>query len=194
MVINKKDVYEVRMHGRAGQGAKSASQMLAEAAFKQGKWIQAFPEYGSERRGAPTVSYTRISDKTLRTHEPIVNPDVVLVFDMGLTRSVPVTSGLNEEAGILIVNTNQSPETIREITNFKGKIFTVDATGISLELMKIDAPNVPMLGTLVKATEIVTLEALEEVIKDHFLEKIGKEKVDKNIQGLHIGYEEAKNG
>ena len=194
MVINKKDVYEVRMHGRAGQGAKSASQMLAEAAFKQGKWIQAFPEYGSERRGAPTVSYTRISDKTLRTHEPIVNPDVVLVFDMGLTRSVPVTSGLNEEAGILIVNTNQSPETIREITNFKGKIFTVDATGISLELMKIDAPNVPLLGTLVKATEIVTLEALEEVIKDHFLEKIGKEKVDKNIQGLHRGYEEAKNG
>jgi pyruvate ferredoxin oxidoreductase gamma subunit len=194
MVINKKDVYEVRMHGRAGQGAKSASQMLAEAAFKQGKWIQAFPEYGSERRGAPTVSYTRISDKTLRTHEPIVNPDVVLVFDMGLTRSVPVTSGLNEEAGILIVNTNQSPETIREITNFKGKIFTVDATGISLELMKIDAPNVPLLGTLVKATEIVNLEALEEVIKDHFLEKIGKEKVDKNIQGLHRGYEEAKNG
>jgi len=194
MVINKKDVYEVRMHGRAGQGAKSASQMLAEAAFKQGKWIQAFPEYGSERRGAPTVSYTRISDKTLRTHEPIVNPDVVLVFDMGLTRSVPVTSGLNEEAGILIVNTNQSPETIREITNFKGRIFTVDATGISLELMKIDAPNVPLLGTLVKATEIVTLEALEEVIKDHFLEKIGKEKVDKNIQGLHRGYEEAKNG
>ncbi|MGC8757039.1 MAG: 2-oxoacid:acceptor oxidoreductase family protein [Caldisericaceae bacterium] len=194
MVITKKDVYEIRMHGRAGQGAKSASQMLAEAAFKQGKWIQAFPEYGSERRGAPTVSYTRISDKTLRTHEPIVNPDVVLVFDLGLARTIPVTAGLDETSGILIVNTNQNPEEMRKITGFKGKIFTVDATGISLDLMKIDAPNVPMLGTLVKATEIVTLEALSDVIRDHFLEKIGKEKVDKNIEGLKRGYEEAKNG
>ncbi|MGC8721249.1 MAG: 2-oxoacid:acceptor oxidoreductase family protein [Caldisericaceae bacterium] len=194
MVITKKDVYEIRMHGRAGQGAKSASQMLAEAAFKQGKWIQAFPEYGSERRGAPTVSYTRISDKTLRTHEPIVNPDVVLVFDLGLARTIPVTAGLDETVGILIVNTNQNPEEMRKITGFKGKIFTVDATGISLDLMKIDAPNVPMLGTLVKATEIVTLEALSDVIRDHFLEKIGKEKVDKNIEGLKRGYEEAKNG
>ncbi len=192
--LTKKDVYEVRMHGRAGQGAKSGSQMLAEAAFKQGKWIQAFPEYGSERRGAPTVSYTRISDRVLRTHEPIVNPDVVIVFDIGLARSIPVTAGLNEETGILIVNTPQSPEAIRKITGFKGKIFTIDATGISLDLMKIDAPNVPILGTLVKATEIVTFGAIEEVIKDHFLEKIGKEKVDKNIQGLHRGYEEAKNG
>jgi pyruvate ferredoxin oxidoreductase gamma subunit len=194
MIITKKDVYEVRMHGRAGQGAKSGSQMLAEAAFKQGKWIQAFPEYGSERRGAPTVSYTRISDKVLRTHEPIVNPDVVLVFDMGLARSIPVTAGLSEETGILIVNTNKSPDVIREITGFKGKVYVIDATGISLDLMKMDAPNVPMLGTLVKATEIVTLEAIEEVIKDNFLDKIGKEKVDKNIEGLHRGYEEAKNG
>ncbi|MGB9694657.1 MAG: 2-oxoacid:acceptor oxidoreductase family protein, partial [Caldisericaceae bacterium] len=92
------------------------------------------------------------------------------------------------------VNTNQNPEEMRKITGFKGKIFTVDATGISLDLMKIDAPNVPMLGTLVKATEIVTLEALSDVIRDHFLEKIGKEKVDKNIEGLKRGYEEAKNG
>jgi len=194
VVQTKKGVYEVRFHGRAGQGAKSGSQMLALAAFKEGKSIQAFPEYGSERRGAPTVAYTRISNKVIRTHEPIVEPDAVLVFDFGLAKSVPVTGGLDKENGVLIVNTTKSPEEIRELTGFKGKIYTVDATGISLELLKMDAPNVPMLGALVKATGIVKLETLEEVIKEEFLDKIGQEKVEKNIVGLRRGYEEAKNG
>lgn len=194
MTAATRGLFEVRMHGRAGQGAKSGSQMLAEAAFKQGKWIQAFPEYGSERRGAPTVSYTRISDKALRTHEPITNPDAVMVFDMGLIRAVPVTAGLNEEVGILIVNTTKSVEEIRQIIGFKGKIYVIDATGISLDLLKIDAPNVPMLGALVKAANIVPLEAVEEIIKETFLEKIGMEKVEKNIRGLHRGYEEVRNG
>jgi len=194
MTVATRGLFEVRMHGRAGQGAKSGSQMLAEAAFKQGKWIQAFPEYGSERRGAPTVSYTRISDKALRTHEPITNPDAVMVFDMGLIRAVPVTAGLNEEAGILIVNTTKSVEEIRQIIGFKGKIYVIDATSISLDLLKIDAPNVPMLGALIKATDIVPIKAVEEIIKETFLEKIGMEKVEKNIRGLHRGYEEAKNG
>lgn len=193
-VKTKKDLYEVRFHGRAGQGAKSGSQMLALAAFKEGKSIQAFPEYGSERRGAPTVAYTRISNKEIRTHEPIVNPDAVLVFDFGLAKNIPVTAGLDEENGVLIVNTTKTPEEIREITGFKGKIYTIDATGISLELLKIDAPNVPMLGTLVKATSIVKLETLEEVIREEFLDKLGEEKVQKNIIGLKRGYEEAKNG
>jgi len=194
MTVATRGLFEVRMHGRAGQGAKSGSQMLAEAAFKQGKWIQAFPEYGSERRGAPTVSYTRISDKALRTHEPITNPDAVMVFDMGLIRAVPVTAGLNEEAGILIVNTTKSVEEIRQIIGFKGKIYVIDATSISLDLLKIDAPNVPMLGALIKATDIVPIKAVEEIIKETFLEKIGMEKVEKNIRGLHRGYEEVKNG
>jgi len=194
MTVATKELFEVRMHGRAGQGAKSGSQMLAEAAFKQGKWIQAFPEYGSERRGAPTVSYTRISNKALRTHEPITNPDAVMVFDMGLTRAVPVTAGLNEETGILIVNTTKPVEEIRKMTGFKGKVYVVDATGISLNLLKIDAPNVPMLGALIKATDIVPIQAVEGIIKETFLERIGMDKVEKNIQGLHRGYEEAKNG
>ena len=185
-----KEVYEVRMHARAGQGAKSGSQLLAEAAFKEGKWIQSFPEYGSERRGAPTVSYTRISNKRLRTHEPIVNPDAVLVFDPGLARTIDVTSGLSEENGVLIVNTTDSVEEVKKQTGFNGKIYTLDATGISLDLLHIDAPNVPMLGALIKVTGIVKLESLEEVIKEHFLEKLGEEKVNKNIEGLKRAYEE----
>jgi pyruvate ferredoxin oxidoreductase gamma subunit len=193
-VQTKKGVYEVRFHGRAGQGTKSGSQMLAVAAFKEGKSIQAFPEYGSERRGAPTVAYTRISDRDIRTHEPIVEPDAVLVFDIGLAKNIPVTAGLHDETGVLIVNTTKTPEEIRQITGFKGNIYTVDATGISLELLNIDAPNVPMLGALVKATDIVKMETLEEVIKEEFLEKLGQSGVDKNITGLKRGYEEVKNG
>ncbi len=185
-----KDMYEVRMHARAGQGAKSGSQLLAESAFKEGKWIQSFPEYGSERRGAPTVSYTRISDKRLRTHEPIVNPDTVLVFDQGLARTIDVTGGLSAETGILIVNTTETAETVKKMTGFNGKIYTLDATSISLGLLGIDAPNVPMLGALIKVTEIVKLESLEEVVKEHFLEKLGEEKVAKNLEGLKKAYEE----
>lgn len=194
MALSTKTMFEVRMHGRAGQGAKSASQLLAEAAFKLGKWIQAFPEYGSERRGAPTVSYTRISEKPVRTHEPIVNPDAVVVFDAGLIRSIPVTAGLNNESGVLVVNTQKAPEDIRQITKFDGKIFVVDATGISLELLGIDAPNAPLLGALVKATNIVPLDAVEEVIKEMFLQKIGPEKTEKNLISLRRGFEEVKNG
>ena len=185
-----KNMYEVRMHARAGQGAKSGSQLLAEAAFKEGKWIQSFPEYGSERRGAPTVSYTRISDKRLRTHEPIVNPNAVLVFDPGIARTVDVIHGLSEKDGILIVNTTEPVESVKKESGFNGKTYALDATGISLGLLGIDAPNVPMLGALLKVTSIVKLESLEEVIKEHFLEKLGEEKVGKNLEGLRKAYEE----
>lgn len=184
-----KDVYEVRMHARAGQGAKTGSQILAEAAFKEGKWVQAFPEYGSERRGAPTVSYTRISDKTLRTHEPILYPDAVLVFDVGIAKSVTVTSGLSDE-GILIFNTKNSTDDIQKLTGFKGKIFTIDATGIALETIGIDAPNVPMLGALTKVSNIVNLESIESIIRDYFMAKLGEEKVLKNLEGLKRAYNE----
>lgn len=184
-----KDVYEVRMHARAGQGAKTGSQLLAEAAFKEGKWIQAFPEYGSERRGAPTVSYTRISNSVLRTHEPILYPDAVLVFDEGIAKSIPVAKGLLND-GILIINTTTSKEEMIKLTKFNGNIFTFDATGIALKTVGIDASNIPMIGALLKVSNIVKIESLEEVIKEHFLKKLGEEKVKKNIEGLRIAYEE----
>jgi len=186
-----KEVFEVRIHGRAGQGAKSGGQILALAAFKEGKTIHAFPEYGSERRGAPTVAYTRISEKEIRSHEPIVNPDVVIVLDDTLLYTIPVTKGLSDE-GVLIVNTVKSPEEVRRITKFKGKIFTVDASGISINNIGRDAPNVPSLGVLVKSYPLVKLESLELAIREIFEKKIGKEKVEANIKALREGYKEAK--
>jgi len=184
-----KEVYEVRMHARAGQGAKTGSQLLAEAAFKEGKWIQAFPEYGSERRGAPTVSYTRISDKVLRTHEPILYPDAVLVFDVGIAKSVSVASGLSSD-GILIFNTTCFSDSISKLTDFKGKIYTIDATGIALSTIGIDAPNVPMLGALIRLSNIVKIGSLEHVIEEYFLSKVGEEKVKKNLEGLRKAFNE----
>lgn len=183
------DVYEVRMHGRAGQGAKSGAQLLAEAAFLEGKYIQSFPEYGSERRGAPTVAYTKIAERVLRSHEPVLNPDAVLVLDFGIMRSIPVALGLGKD-GILIVNSKVCGREIQQRAGFDGPTYGVDATGISLELLDMDTPNVPMLGALVKLTGIVKMESLESVLREYFLSKIGAEKVQKNITMLHRGFDE----
>ena len=114
-----KDILEIRIHGRGGQGAKTASQFIAEAALGEGKNIQAFPEYGPERAGAPMKAYTRISDKQITTYAPVVNPDVVIVIDPTLVKSANVTEGLTDD-GILIVNTPKSAEELKKETGFKG--------------------------------------------------------------------------
>jgi pyruvate ferredoxin oxidoreductase gamma subunit len=185
---------EIRWHGRGGQGAKTASQFLAEAALEAGKHIQAFPEYGPERAGAPIRSYTRIDDKPIRLHSPITNPQKVVVIDPTLLDSIDVTEGLGED-GVLIVNSNSSPKQIREKTGFtSGKVATVDATRISLETLGIPMPNTPMLGALLKIEEIVTMEALVNQVNHKFLKKIGEEKTNANIAGIKRAYEEVKIG
>lgn len=185
------DLFEVRIHGRAGQGAKTGGQILAYAAFFEGKTVQAFPEYGSERRGAPTVAYTRISTKEIRTHEPILEPDAVIVLDETYIYTLPVTKGL-KESGILIVNTTKTPEEVKKATKFNGKVFTVDATGISLSTVGRDAPNIPTLGALVKISQILSLDSLKKAIEEMFLEKLGENLTKKNIDALMKGYEEVK--
>ncbi|MCX8095466.1 MAG: 2-oxoacid:acceptor oxidoreductase family protein [Caldisericia bacterium] len=185
------DLFEVRIHGRAGQGAKTGGQILAYAAFFEGKTVQAFPEYGSERRGAPTVAYTRISTKEIRTHEPILEPDAVIVLDETYIYTLPVTKGLKEN-GVLIVNTIKSAEEVKKVTKFNGKVFTVDATGISLSTVGRDAPNIPTLGALVKVSNILSLDSLKKAIEEMFLEKLGENLTKKNIDALKRGYEEVK--
>jgi pyruvate ferredoxin oxidoreductase gamma subunit len=183
---------EIRWHGRGGQGAKTASQFLAEAALDAGKHIQAFPEYGPERAGAPIRSYTRIDDKPIRLHSPIANPQTVVVIDPTLFDSIDVTEGLGDN-GVLIVNSHNSPEEIRKKTKFKkGKVATVDATKISLETLGVPMPNTPMLGALLKIKEVVTMDALINQVKHKFLKKIGEEKTNANIAGIKRAYEEVK--
>jgi len=183
-----KGIFEIRIHGRGGQGAKTASQFIAEAGMDKGKYIQAFPEYGPERAGAPMVAYTRISDNPITTYAPIVNPDVVMVIDPTLIGPVDVTVGLTKD-GKLIVNTNESAEDIRKKTSFKGKIYCVDATKISIDTVGKNLPNTPMLGALIKATGVIELNVITESIKHKFLKKLGEEMTNKTIEGVKRAYD-----
>lgn len=189
-----KNLTEIRFHGRGGQGAKTASQFLAEAALDKGKYIQAFPEYGPERAGAPMRAYTRISDQPINIHSGVTSPEIVVVIDPTLLDTVDVTEGLGEE-GILVVNTSQKPEAIRKKTKFtKGKVYTVDATKIALDTIGLPLPNTSMLGALVKATGLVDIKDIEEKIKDKFLKKIGEQKTQGNIESVTRAYNEVEEG
>jgi len=184
-----KELLEIRIHGRGGQGAKTASQFIVEAALDQGKYIKAFPEYGPERRGAPVTAFARISDKPIHSYAPITNPDIVLVIDDTLIGVVDVTEGLSNK-GILIVNSDQTLDKIKQKTKFNGKVHIVDASKISIELLGKNLPNIPMLGALVKVIDVISIDSLKNKINEKFLKKIGEEKTKLTVQSLIKGYEE----
>lgn len=190
----EKSILEIRWHGRGGQGAKTAAQLLAETALEEGKCIQAFPEYGPERAGAPIKAFTRISEKPITLHCGVSNPQIVVVVDATLLDSVNVLDGLSED-GFFLLNTNQSPQQVREKLNFhKGKVCTVDATKIALDTLRMPLPNTPMLGALIKVAGIVSLDNIEKKIRKKFLKKIGEEKTKGNIDGLRKAFEEVRLG
>jgi len=183
---------EIRWHGRGGQGAKTAALLLAEAAMDAGKYIQAFPEYGPERAGAPMKSYTRISDDRIDVHCGVTNPDIVVVIDPTLLKSVDVLEGLSKD-GILLVNTEKSPAEVRAQINMKdGKVFTVDASKIALETLGKPLPNTPMIGALVGATRIIETKALEDKLHHKFFKKLGQKGVDANINAVKRAVTEVK--
>lgn len=192
--MSTQDNVEIRWHGRGGQGAKTAAQFLAEAALESGKFIQAFPEYGPERAGAPIRAFTRIDAEPIRVHAPVTNPGLVVVIDPTLLETADVTEGLPEN-GILLVNSSEDPQALKEKLHFhKGTVATVDATKISLDTLGVPMPNTPMLGALVKVRPIVPIDALVERVKKKFLKKIGEEKTNANIAGIKRAYEETKVG
>jgi len=178
---------EIRFHGRGGQGAKTAADLLARSAILDEKYIRAFPEYGPERAGAPVKTFVRISDERIRTFAPITKPDIVIVLDDTLLDSVDVTQGL-KKTGLLLINSNKKPQHIKKKTKFQGKIHCIDASKISIKQIKINLPNIPMLGALVRLTKIVSLKNLMSVINYKFRKKIGKQKTASNIEGLKEAY------
>ncbi len=185
---------EIRWHGRGGQGAKTAALLFGEAALSLGKNIQAFPEYGPERMGAPVASFNRLSDKPITVHCGITNPSIVLVLDPTLMDSVDVTAGLPED-GLLVVNTTLPPQEIRKQLNLKGrKVFTVDASGISIETIGREIPNTPMLGALIKVSNLLAFDAvikdLEVKLKKKFATK--PEIVKGNLDAVRRAYQEVK--
>ena len=148
-------VVEIRWHARGGQGAKTASELLAEAAFNTGKYVQGFPEYGPERMGAPITAYNRISDEKIRIHSNIYEPDYVVVVDETLIDVVDVTAGL-KDSGAIVVNTSKPLEEIKAaLGDYKGKVCTIDARVISEECLGRYFPNTPMLAAIVKVSGIM---------------------------------------
>ena len=165
---------EIRWHGRGGQGAITASKLLASAVGEMGYYVQAFPEYGAERMGAPVQSFNRISKEPIKLHCQIKNPDFVLVLDETLIKSIDVTEGI-KEGGIIIINTPKYPKEVRKMMNIDNgniKVYTVDATKISIDAIGRPIPNTPIIGALVKLIEFLELESLIKVIKDNFIKKV----------------------
>ena len=176
---------EIRFHGRGGQGAVTAANILAEAAFLEGKYVQAFPFFGVERRGAPVTAFTRIDEKPIRIKTQIYEPDVVVVLDPSLLDTVDVTAGL-KEGGMVIINTEKTKEEVLEKLKKKpAKLALVDATTIALEILGLPITNTSILGAVAKATGLVKVESVEEAIKDTFSGELG----EKNAKAAREAFE-----
>ena len=187
-------VVEIRWHGRGGQGAKTASLLLADAAFNTGKYIQGFPEYGPERMGAPITAYNRISDERLSIHSNIYEPDYVVVVDDTLLSSVDVTAGLKAD-GAIIVNTTKSLEEVKTyLKGYAGKVCTIDARTISIETLGKYFPNTPMLGAVVKVSKVIDEKIFLHDMVESFKHKFAKkpEVVEGNIKSLERSMQEVK--
>ena len=179
---------EFRWHGRGGQGAWTASELLARAAINEGKYIQSFPEFGPERMGAPVKAYTRISDDPIRLHCAVYNPNLAIVMDPTLLATVPVTEGLDEK-GILIVNTPKEPKEMKEeLKMTKGTLWTVPATDIAMRILGRLITNTAMLGAVARATEAVKMESIEKAVKERFPGSLA----EKNMGVIKEAYKEAK--
>jgi len=178
---------EVRWHGRGGQGIVTVSRLLAYAALLDGKHVQAFPEFGPERRGAPVTGYTRISDEPISIHSHIYNPNIVVIVDPTLIGTVDVTGGLVED-GTIVANTEKNVSELKQsIKAERNKVYTVNAVRIALDVLGRPIYNTAMLGALVKASPLVTMDSLEKVVKERFPGAVG----EKNITVIKRAYEEA---
>jgi pyruvate ferredoxin oxidoreductase gamma subunit len=184
-LVNPGKMIEIRWHGRGGQGAVTSAEILAEAAISEGKYAQAFPSFGPERRGAPVLAFVRISDdQPIRIRSSITEPDVVVVLDPGLLRIVNVASGL-KPGGVVIVNTIKNAAQIQKEFNINATVATVGATKIAMEILGVPITNTTMIGSVVRVTEAVKQESLNEPINKRFGRLAGK-----NIDAMKRAYAE----
>jgi pyruvate ferredoxin oxidoreductase gamma subunit len=189
-----KDIVEIRWHGRGGQGAKTASLLLADAAFNTGKYVQGFPEYGPERMGAPITAYNRISSERCTVHSNIYDPDYVVVVDESLIQAVDVTAGLKEN-GAIVINSGADPEELRPmLKGYKGRVCTIDANRISEEELGKVFPNTPMLAAIVKVSGVVDAEEFVKDMEASFKHKFASKPqvIDGNMRALKRSMEEVK--
>lgn len=187
-----KDIFEIIFHARGGQGAKTAAEIIAQAAVNEGKFVQAFPQFGPERSGAPTKTFVRISNHEIRTHEPITDPDIVVILDETILDSEDVTTNLDKNEALIVATKKTALEISQKLSmraKFEGKIYPIDANGISMEIVGQSRPNTVILGKFVQVTEVVSLESVISEFKKIFGAKIGKEATDKNILAIEKAYD-----
>ena len=180
------DMKEIRIHGRGGQGAVTLAELVALAAIKEGKYAQSFPAFGPERRGAPVEAFLRVDDESIRERTGITEPDEVCVLDPTLLRAVDVTAGL-KNGGTLILNTKKNGGDIESEYGIRSKIATLNATDIARKCIGMPITNTTMAGSLLKVTNIVKLESMEEQLKERF-GRLAKG----NIEAMKRAYEETK--
>ena len=178
------EILEVRWHGRGGLGAVTSAELLARAAISEGKYAQSFPSFGPERRGAPVIAFLRISDEFIRTRTPIDKPDVVVVLDPGLLRTVDVTSGLKNN-GKIIINSRKSPAELQSKFGYKWPLATVNATSIAKETIGVPITNTAMIGALLKITQIVRPDSVVEQLQERF-----GTRAKGNIEAMNRAYKE----
>jgi len=182
------EMIEIRWHGRGGQGVVSVAQFVGLAALHEGKFIQAFPEFGPERTGAPIKAFDRISEGQIELHSQVYAPDIVLVIDPTLLSSINVTEGL-KKGGLLIVNSPKDPHAVSaDLKAAEFKVHTVDATRIAMDTFGKPLFNTAMLGALVKVSGIVSLDSVLQVVSERFTGKIG----ELNLNAIKRAYEEAR--
>lgn len=186
LLQGKKVMIELRFHGRGGQGAVTSAEILATVAIDEGKYAQAFPSFGPERRGAPVIAFARIDEKQIRDRTAIKEPHVVVVLDPTIMRIVKVAGGLKHD-GHLVVNTAKSPSEIAKLTSFEGKLTTVNANEIALKEIGRAITNMVMLGALVKATGLVKAQNVESLIEKRFGPVLG----GRNIKAFRRAIDEA---
>lgn len=186
-----RDILNIVFFARGGQGAKTATEILAEAGVLEGKFVKAFPDFGPERSGAPIRTYLRLSSKEIRTAEPIINPEIAIVLDETVLESRKIAESLSsKEEGIMVINSSKSPREISSlIPKYKGKIYSINASGLSMKIIGKPTPNMAILGYLIKITEIVKISNVVKIFEGIFLKKIGKELTQKNILAIEQAYD-----
>lgn len=182
---------EIRWHARAGQGAVTAAKLVADTALSLGAYIQAMPEYGPERMGAPLKAYTRVCDEPIELHNTIVNPSIVVVLDQTLLSLVDVTEGVPAD-GTIILNTTASVAEMRQILGVPDTmtVATVDASGIARETIKRDIPNTPIVGALAKVTGVVPVDQVKDRLIEMFGKKFAQEMIDANLASVDRAFQE----
>jgi pyruvate ferredoxin oxidoreductase gamma subunit len=184
---------EIRWHARAGQGAVTAAKVVAETALSADQYMQAMPEYGPERMGAPIKAFTRISDEPIEIHNNIENPDVVVVLDESLLPIVDVTEGLKPD-GFIIVNTCTPAADVKRALKVADTVTvaTVDASGIAVDTIKRDIPNTPIVGALMKVTGVIDVEVFKGLLAKNLSKKFGQEMIDANFAAVDRAYKEVQ--